>query len=76
MSRKKHYVVYKTYHCNILGRACVQESESVPFNTHPPDCDNCEIANKPEPIDTGELYDVVTIVPGKGVFGKKRAAEP
>lgn len=73
MTGKKHYVVLKTYYCNILESPCVQIEEGR-YRDSPPNCDLCEIAQKPEPPETGELYDVVTIVPGKGVFGKKLAA--
>lgn len=72
-TKTKHYIVRKTYYCDVLGMPCVQIEDNIPYNSSPPDCENCEIPQKPEPADTGELYDVVTIVPGKGTFGKTLA---
>lgn len=71
MTGKRYYSVYKTYYCDILGEPCLRVEENSRYHTAPPDCDNCEIAQKPEPPDTDKLYDVVTIIPGKGVFGNK-----
>jgi len=66
MTKKKKYFVSKTYHCDITGEVC--GDANIPYNSIPPDCDNCEIATTPEPPDISERYETVLIVPGKGVF--------
>ena len=70
-----HCTTFKMFYCDILRRACVREYDLVPYHTRRPNCDTCEIALKPEPIDTEPTYNRVTIIPRKGVFKPRETDE-
>ena len=48
----QYFSTYKFYVCDILNSRCVQEPEDYGYSQSGPDCENCAIANEPEPIDT------------------------